>query len=418
MQNKANILFLSYNGLLEPILPSQAVPYLTELAKKGFRFTLLTYEKKRDLEKLGPEKLSLLKDALARDGIAWRYLKYHKNPPFLSTLFDLILGAAAVFHIIREKKIDIIHVRGITPGMIALLLSGLLRKKILFDMRGLLAEEYVGGGLWKEGSLVFRMVKTAEKSLLKRCDAVTVLTRKHLDFNKNLDYLKGRGIPMEVVPCCVDMSRFKCQSSGPLRSELDLDGKFVLMYPGKIGTFYLMREMLDFYKTMLSAVPDAIFVILTNDDICTVSETAKELGIDDRRIKIIRSIQFDEMPRYMGIADAGIFFINSYKKIGSSPIKMGEFLASGVPVIINSGIGDTEELVRENNVGVIAERFDEAAYKDAIRQLLDLKKESDALKARCRDTARRYLSLDDAVAGYARIYDALRASNAEVSTKK
>ena len=414
MQNKANILFLSYNGLLEPILPSQAVPYLTELAKKGFCFTLLTYEKKRDLEKLGPERLSLLKDKLAGDGITWRYLKYHKNPPLLSTLFDLAVGAAAVFHIARKKKIDVIHVRGITPGMIVLLLHGLLRKKILFDMRGLLAEEYVGGGLWKENSLIFKVVKVAEKSLLKRCDAVTVLTRKHLDFNKGIDYLNRRKIPMEVVPCCVDMNRFKCEDGGLLRSELGLTGKFILMYPGKIGTFYFMKEMLEFYKTLAAMVPDVIFLILTNDDTGTVSKTAKELGIDERRIKIVRGVQFDEMPRYMRIADAGIFFINSYKKIGSSPIKMGEFLASGVPVVINPGVGDTEELVRENNVGVIAERFDETAYKNAIRQLLELKKEGDALKKRCRNTARRYLSLDDAVAGYERIYDALRASNTEI----
>lgn len=418
MENKANILFLSYNGLLEPILPSQAVPYLSELAKKGFCLTLLTYEKRRDLKKLGPKKLALLKDRLAKSGITWQYLKYHKNPPLLSTLFDLAVGAAVVFHIVRKEKIGIIHVRGITPGMIVLFLYGVLQKKVLFDMRGLLAEEYVGGGLWKEDSLVFRFVKMAEKNLLKRCDAVTVLTRKHLDFNRNLACLKNRDIPMEVVPCCVDMRRFKYQNSGSLRSELDLDGKFVLMYPGKIGTFYLMREMLDFYKTMLSAVPDAVFVILTNDYTGTVSKTVKELGIDERRIKIIQGVQFDEMPLYVGIADAGIFFINSYKKIGSSPIKMGEFLASGVPIIINPGVGDTEGLVRENNVGVIAERFDEAAYEDAIRQLLKLKKEGDALRERCRDTAMRYLSLNDAVAGYERIYDSLSVSSAEGSNKR
>ena len=315
-----------------------------------------------------------------------------------------------------------------------LLLYGVLQKKILFDMRGLLAEEYVGGGLWKDNSLAFRLVKIAEKSLLKRCDAVTVLTRKHLDLNRNLDYLKHREIPMEVVPCCVDMRRFKYQNSGSLRlchndkntncdtsslrSELGLTDRFILMYPGKIGTFYFMKEMLEFYKMMLSAVPDAMFLILTNDDTSTVSEKAKELDIDERRIRIIRGVQFDEMPRYMRIADAGVFFINPYKKLGSSPIKMGEFLASGVPVVINPGVGDTEELVRENRVGVVIERFDEASYKDAIRQMLELKKEGDALRSRCRDAAKRYLSLDDAVAGYARIYDALCSSSTEVSTKK
>jgi glycosyltransferase involved in cell wall biosynthesis len=405
MPDKPEILFLSYNGLLEPILPSQAIPYMTDLAAKGFAFTLVTYEKKKDLERAGPVALKRLKDGLRSKGIDWQYLRYHKYPPVISTLFDLAVGAMRVLDIARNKDIAVVHVRGITPGMIALALSGLLRSRVLFDMRGLLSEEYVGGGLWKECGLAFKLVKTAEKRLLQRADAVAVLTNKHLELNKSLSYLNSRAIPMEVIPCCVDMKRFGRDSrDNSLRSELGLGDKFVLMYPGKIGTFYMMREMVEFFAAVADIIPDSVFLILTNDDTAGVSEMAGNIGIGGSRLKIVRGIQFEQMPRYISVADAGVFFINPYKKIGSSPIKMGEFLASGIPVVINPGVGDTEELVLDNKVGVVIRQFDRGCYIDAARELVEIKKGGQALISRCRAAAEKHLSLELAADKYAKIY--------------
>jgi len=403
------VLFLSYNGLLEPILASQGVPYLRELAKSGYRSVLLTYEKKKDLKKYGKEGIERMRNELRSAGVEWDYMKYHKNPPLLSTLFDLTLGVFHVFRIVRAKGIRIVHVRGITPGMILIPLSRLLHVKILFDMRGLLAEEYVGGGIWKEGSLVFNLVKAAEKSLIKKSDAITVLTYKHLELNRELDYLKNKNIPMNVIPCCVDMSKFfvKGNAAEALRKNLGLKEKFVLMYPGKIGTFYLIKEMVDFYKTLSKRLPDSVFVIVTVDDPALVLKIASSSGVEKDMIRIISGVGFEDMPLYTQMADAGIFFINAYKKIGSSPIKMGEFLASGVPVIINPGIGDTEELVTKNRVGVVVRNFCAKDYELAINDLLNLKNENETLRYRCRDAANKHLSLEMGIEKYYKIYKAL-----------
>src|SRR3989338_10507935 len=265
---KVKALYLSYNGLLEPILPSQAVPYLAMLAKENIGFILITYEKPRDIKRTGRQNICELKERLRRKGIEWRFLLYHKNPPFISTFFDLLAGMIYAAYIIISKRVTILHVIGITPGMIAITLSKVLRVKILFDMRGLLAEEYVGGGLWREEGAPFRLVKKAEKHLLLIADAVTVLTKKHRDFNRRLGYLTQRNIPIEVVPCCVDMERFfyDIDKERTTRVQLGLEKKFVLMYPGKLGTFYMINEMLDFYKILSETIPDTTFFVVTNDD--------------------------------------------------------------------------------------------------------------------------------------------------------
>jgi glycosyltransferase involved in cell wall biosynthesis len=403
------VLFLSYNGLLEPILPSQAVPYMEALAGKGFEFILFTYEKGRDLERLGAEEIEKKRRELKERGIDWRYLKYHKNPPVLSTLFDLIAGAAQVRRIVKEEGVSLVHIRGITPGMIVLLISRMLKTKLLFDMRGLLAEEYAAGGLWREDGARFKLVKSMESRMLRIADGVTVLTDKHLQLNRGLEELKDREVVMDVVPCCVDTDRFRpeARSSAELKKKLGLEGKMVLMYPGKIGTFYLMKEMLDFYKVMSEMVKESVFVILTNDDTLDVKRRARELGIGEERIIFLKGVDFSLMPDYMAMADAGLFFINPYKKIGSSPIKMGEFLSSGVPVVINPGVGDTEELVDKNRAGVVVKEFKATDYSSAVNALLALMKEGQTLKARCRQTAEDNLSLKHGVEKYLDVYNAL-----------
>lgn len=404
-----NVLFISYNGLLEPILSSQAIPYMKDLARSGYRFTLLTYEKRRDLEKAGRGRISAIESDLGQYGIEWIYLRYHKDPPVLSTLFDLAAGAARVLGVIRSKKIGIVHVRGITPGIIMILLSGIVRVKVLFDMRGLLAEEYVGGGMWREGGLQFRLVKAAEKMLLSTADAVTVLTQRHMDLNRSLEYLSNRNIPMDVIPCCVDTSKFYYEENAAARTRdlLGLTGRFVLMYPGKLGSFYFVDEMLGFFKSVLSVRPGSIFFVLTNDDPGPLEEKAREMDIPIENIMIRTGVSFDEMPSYMRIADAGVFFINPYKKLGSSPIKMGEFLASGVPVVINPGVGDTESQVRSNGVGVVVGSFDAAGFSRAVDELFSLEKDREGIRNACRETALKILSKDMAVSKYLRIYDRL-----------
>ena len=398
------VLFVSYNGLLEPILPSQGIPYLKELSKKGIDFILFTFEKKQDLIRTGKVKLEKIRQQLKGNGIKWVWLKYHRNPPGISTQIDIILCTIFSFYLILCYNIKVIHIRGITLSPMMILFSKLFKIKFIFDMRGLLAEEYVGGGLWKENQTIFKIVKWIERLLLHSADAIVVLTKKHYDLNMNLPYLKKRNTPMEVIPCCVDLNRFSdnnCAAKETLKDN-NWQGKFIFMYPGKIGTFYLIDKMLDFFNFALTIIPDSLFVLLTQDNEKPLLNSAKAKNIDLQKIKIVKP-DFEEIPGYLSLASCGLFFINPYKKIGSSPIKLGEFLACGVPVIINPGIGDTEELVRDKRVGVLVDNFTNQDYDKALIELLRLKQEQ-ALSYRCRQVAKDYLSLELATERYWKIY--------------
>lgn len=400
------VLYVSYNGLLEPILPSQTLPYLRGLSKNGFRFILLTFEKREDLRRAGKINLEKTRSDLEKEGIVWKWLLYHKYPEKLSTFLDLSLGFFAALCLILKNNIRIVHVRGVTPGAIALFLSRFLSFKLIFDTRGLLAEEYVGGRLWREKSFIFNLVKLVEKNLLKRSDATILLTEKHYKEHMELPYLKKRNSMVRIIPCCVDLERFKYNTENrkEILKKYNIDANKLFIYPGKIGTFYLIKEMLDFFECASNAIEDLKFLILTRDNISGLKKNI--ICNNTNGIQFIHP-SFDEIPLFLGCADAGIFFINPYKKYASSPIKLGEFLACGRPVIINSGIGDTEELVSNNRVGVVIKDFTKTEYLNKIRELSELLKEGEELKKRCRFTAEKYLSLDMGINHYKGIYTKL-----------
>ena len=65
-----------------------------------------------------------------------------------------------------------------------------------------------------------------------------------------------------------------------------------------------------------------------------------------RSSSIIRPATREEVPRLLAAADLGIFLIKPvFSKTASSPTKMGEMLAVGLPIVANAGVGDVEQMV-------------------------------------------------------------------------
>ncbi len=70
------------------------------------------------------------------------------------------------------------------------------------------------------------------------------------------------------------------------------------------------------------------------------------------------------MPEYLRLMDLGLFFIKvCFSKKGASATKMGEFLATGIPVVINDGVGDSGRIVREHRAGVVLSRMGLAEFE-------------------------------------------------------
>src|SRR3989442_613714 len=166
------VLFISYNGMLDPLGQSQVLPYLRELAKHGVNFTLLSFERALAFETDGPNRCAVLKRQLAEVNIEWHWLAYHQKPSLPATMYDVANGVRRAKRLVRQNKIELVHARSHIPATIGLVLKKRLRVKLIFDVRGLMADEYVDAEHWRKGSIPYRITKSVECRVLAAADGI------------------------------------------------------------------------------------------------------------------------------------------------------------------------------------------------------------------------------------------------------
>jgi len=226
----AGVLYISYDGMLEPLGQSQVLAYLKVLATDR-PIHLISFEKGSDWANVTERKR--LAHLIAASGIVWHPLRYHKKPSAIATAWDIALGTALGCHLIARHHLKIVHARSYVPSVMALIIKRLTGARFVFDMRGFWADERVDGGLWPRSGRMYRIAKWFERQFLLGADHVVSLTYAAVQIIKGFDYLQGRMPPFTVIPTCADLGRFK-PADTPLRED-----PFVLGYVGTVGTWYL-----------------------------------------------------------------------------------------------------------------------------------------------------------------------------------
>lgn len=391
-------LYICYLSLEDPLVQTQVVAYLEGLAARGHTIHLLTYE-----PKLAPERRDEIRSDLAQRGISWHSLRYHKRPSLPATIYDALVGAAAATRLVRRHGIDAVHARNHVPAASALIVRRLTRCRLIFDMRGLMAEEYVDAGRWRDGGLPFRITKRVEAAAIRAASGMVVLTEK---VRRHLFGTTPPPAALEVIPCCADIEALEAQRDRALaaRQALDAGERPILLYLGKFTGWYMEGEMVEFFAAARREVPELLLVVLTQADRTPAVAALAARGIDDRDFRIT-SARAAEVGAFIAAADAGICFIQPcLSKISSSPTKIGEYLAGGVPVVSGTRIGDVDELLGDGAVGVLVSEFTADCYGEAASRLRALIQDP-ATAERCRELARRELSLADVgVPRYDRLY--------------
>ena len=368
------VLFISYNGMLDPLGQSQVIPYLRELAKRGVRFTLLSFERAKAFTPEGVAQCEKLRHELAAHGIEWYWLRYHQRPSVPATIYDVLAGIRKASALVKRNGIEMVHARGHIPATIALGLKKRFGTKMIFDVRGLMAEEYVDAEHWREGGVPYRITKATERRILASTDAIVTLTERIWPIIREWEGLRGRAVHHEVIPCCVDLSLFKFSEADRerRRAELGLGDQFTLVYSGSLDGWYLTEKMVDFFAAFLKSRSDAHLLWLTTGSHDRVRELMRGRNVEAGNFSVL-SITSAAVPSYLAAADAGMAFIKRcVSKIASSPTKNGEYLACGLPLIINAGVGDSDALINDWKAGVLIESFTDEEYVDAGRRIEEI----------------------------------------------
>lgn len=372
----ARVLYITYDGLTDPLGRSQVLPYLSGLAEFGHRITVLSCEKPERMVRDGAQIRKLCDEA----GIAWHPLEYHKRPRVLSSAMDAAALQRAALALHRRVRFDLVHCRSYIPARAGLALRRRFGVKLLFDMRGFWPDEKVEGNNWNLANplyqAVYRYFKGLESRLLRGADHIVSLTDAGKVQLLTRPELAIDPPPITVIPCCVDFTHFPLadsQARQMARDRLGLGaGEPVLAYLGSLGSWYMLDEMLDFFKVYESRNAGARFLFVTADAPEPIRTAARARGVDTNQL-IIRPATRDEVPKMLAAADLGIFFIKPvFSKTASSPTKMGEMLALGLPIVTNAGVGDVAAMVADMDCGVAVNGFDEASYAAALDHIQSL----------------------------------------------
>lgn len=394
---RESVLYLTRNGLLEPLGQSQIWPYLRELASEH-AITLISFEKASDWhdKTAMAEQQELCEDA----GIEWQPHRFRAGIPLISPAIGVMQLYWYARRECRRKRHRILHARSYLPAWVGLLLRRSTGIDVLFDMRALWPEELIAAGRVGRDRVLHRWLVSLERRCLREASAVVSLTeaaRRHLAAAYPAELSEQR---MVVIPTCVDLHRFTPATRSPGKSPVY----------GCSGTllsgWFRLGWLRQWIETVAIQDESVRFDIVTRDDMDAVREALAPLAITSDRLRI-GAAKPEQMPAVLRGQDLSFMFFNAgVDKLGSSPTRMAEVLATGIPVVINAGVGDASELVANERVGVIVYEDSPTEMERAYRELMALLDEPD-LGERCRRVAETHFSLDVGVSRYRALYRAV-----------
>jgi len=404
------VLYLSYDGMTDPLGQSQVIPYLRGLSLMGHRITIVSCEKEANLRAFGEDTRRMLDLA----GIDWHHLPYTKHPPIISTALDLRAMRKLGERVIRETPVDAVHCRTVLSALVGRRLTRSTGEALIFDIRGFWADERVDGRLWNLRNPIYRLVygwfKRQEARLYREADRVVTLTvaAKHELLERGLR--PGDAPEIRVVPCCVDLVHFSRDRlpeghRAARRALLGLDDdQPVLLYVGSLGTRYMLDPMLDLFGALRERNSEARFLFLTRDGVDRIHRAAERREVPKEAL-IVRSSSYEEVPAWIAAADHSVFFIEPGRSGAAvSPTKQAEILAMGLPIVCNAGIGDGDRILSETGAGLVLDDLSETALGRAADRLLEWEgPDAEGI----RSVAEERLSLAEGIRRYDELWESL-----------
>jgi glycosyltransferase involved in cell wall biosynthesis len=394
---RLRLLYIVYWGAAEPLGQSLVLPAVMKLADLGAEITLVTFEKPGDLA--DRDVIAGIRATLAGRGIRWVPLRYHRRPKVPATAFDMIHGCAQGLLARLRVRPDVIHARTFIGGLIGYALASLLRVPWIYHNEGFYPDEQVDGGVWQDGSRVYRLAKALEERMYESASGIVALSHRARSQVECLSGVRRRETPTIVVPSCVDLEEF------PRRQpQVGAQGEGLrLVYIGTIGRRYLFDRVAWFVAAAARALGQVHLRVLSRTEPSLVESLLQQTDLPVGAWTL-DCVPHASIPRELESRHAGLFFLTQGRsEHGCSPTKVGEYWASGLPVVTTPNVSDTDQIIRRERVGVIIREHSEEEYRRGAHELQELLKDSD-LPGRCRRAAESHYALAPACARQMALY--------------
>lgn len=397
-----NVLYLTYDGLLDPLGDSQILPYIEGIRSEAENFFIISFEKKtKKAIEIEAKNAYLLKK-----NIIWIKLSFSKSSNVFFKIFDMLKLYFTIFKMLIFNNIDLIHARGHPTASSAMFFKKIFGFKLLFDFRGLWADEKVTKGGWdllkRTHFLQYKYYKNKENKLFINSDMIVVLTKKVALEIQSIHPSVSKKIT--IIPCAADYNHFF-----PIKSKTDDSGvldcssnSIVFGYLGSVGPMYQFQRYLRLIQLARKNDIDANGLIITQNRDLAETEIKDFYQSEIPKFFKIISAKRSEIPKLINQMSCLVsFYTIKYSVISVSPTKIGETLACGVPIICNSGIGDTNEIIKSLDSGLVIKDTSDESLEGAISGLEKILTINPAL---IRNKSKKIFDLGVAVAKYRKIY--------------
>jgi glycosyltransferase involved in cell wall biosynthesis len=395
---KMKVLYITRNGMLEPLGQSQVFSYLKGLSE-NHKISLISFEKAVDLE--DRNAFEEVQRECDKYRIRWFPQRFRYRPIFIAPAWSMVVFLFLCLREVSRGNVDLIHARSYIPATVALFVFKVTGTPFIFDMRALWPEELITAGRLSRGSLMHKVITFFERACLKNAAAVVSLTSAAVEYLQEVYPEELGKQSVVVIPTCADLDRFV-----PVK-DLSGGSDTGSVY-GCLGTVLSGWFRLEWLRLFLieAASHDlsARFEIVTRDD---PEQVRRRLRLDESltsRLKIY-SMPSQQVHRAVQRHSASIMFYagGEVSELGRCPTRMAEILGCGLPVVANRGVGDVATIIEKYQVGVLVNDGAPHVMGRAVEQLEQLRKDPE-LGKRCRQAAEDVFSLEAGTQAYRELY--------------
>ncbi len=352
MSKKINLLYIAEGGMFISVFDSQVKAFLNHIRPNVSQINLLIlepYQQRRFKDVIRNAKISELKGLF--DSVT-----LFKMPPLIG-LPSIFWAAKKIPRCLPNMNPDIIHARGHIGSYIGLMIRNKLFKNtpLIADLRGVLREELLLHAKGKINKLIIAKIRTAGFDYMKQyvCRESEHIFCVSNSFSYYLkENAKVDGDKITVVPTCADTNIFGYDQLKyeKMRTNLGIKDRIVFIYSGSLEPWQKVKETVELFKNIKQDIKQAFLLFLV-----TEPEKAKDIFTNiSTEDYLITSAKYSEVSSYLNAADIGVLLRERHivNKV-AAPVKIGEYLCCGLPILVSPDIGDSESQIRGYGFGAI-----------------------------------------------------------------
>jgi hypothetical protein len=417
------IVYVTVDGVLQPLGYSQVCRVLFGLAARGYRYQLISLERCHDLA--DTQRVQRLESELATHGIEWKRQVYESTGNTSSAGRNLLRLGESLRSSLRRPGVRLVHARAYHSALMAMISGGLRGVPYLFDARGRWVDERLAGGRWFKHRHVEAAARVIERQLYTRAAGIVTLTQLHADDIVGGAFGRYTGAPLDVITTCADFSSFTLErrlttndsdtSAIPRQVRRRLADNLVLAFVGSTNASYRYTDSFALAAEILARRADTHLLVLTQQ-VAEFASLAQRTGLPVDRYTITAADHRD-MPEWLSRIDWAIQLLNGdVAKRGSMPTKLAEFFAAGVRVLHFGCNAEVTRWVERAGSGYVLPALDADALGRAADFVVNSRADANVL-ATARERMHAHFALECGVDAYDRLLSQLLGGRHQTNQK-